>query len=161
METGQTLPAKAYLLAYDLPQEKLTEKAWLDYVVQGAALTELAVVTLLRVVFTFVAGSRKPWITSGLVSRSFTGVSAGTRAQSGTKAYCWAISRTVTESSGSTAVPRLLSANSPPRCKVSGSIVSTLLGGCSALLAPVATMTAIMTPSMPSMIATHRSPALL
>jgi hypothetical protein len=31
-----------------------------------------------------------------------------------------------------------------------------LLGGCSAWLAPVVTITAIITPSMPSMIATQR-----
>ena len=35
------MPGKAYLLAYDLPKEKLTERAWLDYVVQGAALAQL------------------------------------------------------------------------------------------------------------------------
>jgi hypothetical protein len=41
MNLGTTLPGKAYLLAYDLPKEKLTERAWLDYVVQGAALAQL------------------------------------------------------------------------------------------------------------------------
>src|SRR5712672_1141317 len=110
----------------------------------------------ITIVFTLVAGSRNPWITSVLVRRNFTGVSTRTFAQSGTNAYCSAISRTVTEPSGSTAVPRLLSTNSPPRCKVVGSIVSTLLGGLSAWVAPVTTMIAIMTASIPSMTATQR-----
>src|SRR5258707_5384740 len=88
--------------------------------------------------------------------RNFTGVSTGTREQSGTKAYCSATSRTVTEPSGSAAVPRLLSANSPPRCRVVGSMVSTLLGGCSAWVIPVTTMIAIITPSIESTTASHR-----
>src|SRR5712664_3914993 len=50
-----------------------------------------------------------------LVSRNRTGVSAGTRTQWGTKSNCTAMSRTVTEPSGSKAVPRLLSTNSPFR----------------------------------------------
>jgi hypothetical protein len=41
MNSDQTLPARALLLAYDVAKEKLTEKAWLDYVVQGAALAQL------------------------------------------------------------------------------------------------------------------------
>jgi Golgi phosphoprotein 3 (GPP34) len=41
MNLAQTLPARAYLLAYDLHKQRLTDKAWLDYVVQGAALAQL------------------------------------------------------------------------------------------------------------------------
>ena len=41
------------------------------------------------------------------------------RTQCGTKSYCPAMSRTVTDPSGSAAVPRLLSTNSPCRWKVS------------------------------------------
>jgi hypothetical protein len=41
MHVDMTLPARAYLVAYDLSREKLTERAWLDYVVQGAALAQL------------------------------------------------------------------------------------------------------------------------
>src|SRR5262245_31611978 len=107
-------------------------------------------------VFTLVAGSRKPWTTSVAVRRNFTGVSTGTCVQSGTKAYCSATILTVTEPSGSTAVPRLLSANSPPRCNVVGSTVSTLLGGFSAWVTPVTTMIAIMAASMMSMVTSQR-----
>src|SRR5258706_4881420 len=88
--------------------------------------------------------------------RNFTGVSTGTCAHCGTKEYCSPIILTVTEPSGSAAVPRLLSANSPPRCKVVGSMVSTLLGGCSAWVTPVTTMMAIITASMASMMVTQR-----
>src|ERR1700719_1490322 len=102
----------------------------------------------ITIVLMLVAGSRKPWITSVLVRRNLTGVSTGTLAQSGTKAYCCAISLTVTDPSGSLAVPRLLSANSPPRCSVVGSMVSTLLGGLSAWVTPVTTIITIMTASM-------------
>src|SRR5215471_8002529 len=109
----------------------------------------------ITIVFTLVAGSRKPWMTSVLVRRNFTGVSTGTCRQSGTKPYCCAISRTVTEPSGSTAVPRLLSANSPPRCNVVGSTVSTLLGGLSAWVTPVTTMIVIMITSIVAMTASH------
>src|SRR6516164_6480750 len=96
-------------------------------------------------------------MTSVLVMRNFTGVSAGTCAQFGTKEYCSPIILTVTEPSGSPAVPRLLSANSPPRCRVMGSMVSTLLGGCSAWRAPVTTMIAIITPSIDRTTVNHRS----
>jgi hypothetical protein len=41
MDTGQKLPARMYLLAYDLDKDKPSGRAWLDYLVQGAALTEL------------------------------------------------------------------------------------------------------------------------
>jgi len=41
MDTGQRLPARMYLLAYDLDKDKPSGRAWLDYLVQGAALTEL------------------------------------------------------------------------------------------------------------------------
>src|SRR5262249_46658695 len=80
-------------------------------------------------VLTLVDGNRKPWITSALVRRNFTGVSTATLVQYGVNPYCPAIRRTVREPSGSCAVPRLLSANSPPRCNAVGSMVSTLLGG--------------------------------
>ncbi|HUL27687.1 MAG TPA: GPP34 family phosphoprotein [Streptosporangiaceae bacterium] len=41
MDTGQTLPARMYLLAYDLGRDKPSGRPWLGYAVQGAALTEL------------------------------------------------------------------------------------------------------------------------
>ena len=41
MDTGQKLPARMYRLAYDLDKDKPSGRAWLDYLVQGAALTEL------------------------------------------------------------------------------------------------------------------------
>lgn len=41
MDTGQKLPARMYQLAYDLDKDKASGRAWLDYLVQGAALTEL------------------------------------------------------------------------------------------------------------------------
>jgi hypothetical protein len=41
MDTGQKLPARMYLLAYDLDKDKASGRGWLDYLVQGAALTEL------------------------------------------------------------------------------------------------------------------------
>src|SRR6516162_5165663 len=103
-------------------------------------------------VLMLVSGSRKPCTTSALVRRNFTGVCAGTTAQWGTKSYCSPMSRTVAEPSGSIAVPRLLSANSPPRCKVRGSTTSTLLDGCSAPATPVTTMTAIITTSIAATI---------
>ena len=40
-------------------------------------------------------------------------MSAGTSMHCGVKEYCWPIARTVTEPSGSSALPRLLSMNSP------------------------------------------------
>src|SRR6266404_8122768 len=88
--------------------------------------------------------------------RNFTGVSTGTCAHCGTKEYCSPIILTVTEPSGSAAVPRLLSANSPPRCRVGVSMVSTLLGGCSARVAPVTTMIATITASIASTTVSHR-----
>src|ERR1700756_3544305 len=88
--------------------------------------------------------------------RNFTGVSTGTCAHCGTKEYCSPIILTVTEPSGSAAVPRLLSANSPPRCKVVGSIVSTLLGGLSAWVTPVTTTMTIMTASIAAIRTSQR-----
>ncbi len=41
MDTVQTLPARMYLLAYDLGSDGPSDKAWLDYVVRGAALAQL------------------------------------------------------------------------------------------------------------------------
>src|SRR5262245_22711685 len=96
-------------------------------------------------------------MTSVLVMRNFTGVSTGTRAQIGTNEYCKATILTVTDPSGYAAVPRLLWAHSPPRCRVVGLMVSTLLGGCSAWRAPVTTMIAIITPSIDNMMPNHRS----
>src|SRR5271156_3113652 len=104
------------------------------------------------IVLTLVSGSRKPCTTSALVSRNFTGVSTGTLTQCGTKSYCSPMSRTVAEPSGSIAVPRLLSTNSPPRWSVSGSITSTLLDGCNPPATPVMTMTVIITTSIAAMI---------
>src|SRR5262245_12269587 len=108
------------------------------------------------IVLTLVDGSRKPWITSVLVKRNFTGVSTATFVQSGANPNCPAINRTVCEPSRSCAVPRLLSANSPPRCNVVGSIVSTLLGGEIAWVMPVSTTTAIITISIATMTASQR-----
>jgi len=45
----------------------------------------------------FVLWTKKPWVTSALVSRKRTGVEAGTTAQCGTNIYCSAIMRTVIE----------------------------------------------------------------
>ena len=64
------------------------------------------------------------WIMGNVI-----GVSVGTRMQEGVKEYCWPMARTVTAPSGSIALPRLLSMNSPPRCRVRGSAVSTRLCG--------------------------------
>src|ERR1700730_10231295 len=64
--------------------------------------------------------------------------------------------RTVTDPSGSTAVPRLLSTNSPWRCSVVGSMTSTLLEGCIASMTPLKTMIAIMTTSIAAMIMNQR-----
>src|SRR3954453_10616094 len=72
-----------------------------------------------------VCAIRKPWTTSALVARNVTGVSAGTSTHAGVNEYCWPMARTVTEPSGSTALPRLDSTNSPPRWSVLGSAVST------------------------------------
>jgi len=47
MDTGQTLPARMYLLAYDLGRDKPSGRSWLGYAVQGAALTELLAAGLL------------------------------------------------------------------------------------------------------------------
>jgi len=41
MDTLQGLPARMYLLAYDLDSDKPSDKEWLDYVVSGAALAQL------------------------------------------------------------------------------------------------------------------------
>jgi Golgi phosphoprotein 3 (GPP34) len=37
----RTWPANMYLLAYDLQKDRLSQRAWLDYLVRGAALAEL------------------------------------------------------------------------------------------------------------------------
>jgi hypothetical protein len=36
MNIELTLPAKIYLLAYDLRKDRLSEEAWLDYLVRGS-----------------------------------------------------------------------------------------------------------------------------
>src|SRR5271167_708288 len=64
--------------------------------------------------------------------------------------------RTVAVPSGSRAVPRLLSTNSPWRWSDCGSTISTLLDGCNAPAIPVTTMIAIMTPSMAAITASQR-----
>src|ERR1700758_2743554 len=110
----------------------------------------------ITIVLTLVEGSKNPWITSGAVRRNLTGVSTGTCAPPGPNAYCSATILTVTAPSGSAAVPRLLSTNSPPRCSVVGSMVSTLLGGLSAWVTPVTTMTTIMTASIVAMRTSQR-----
>src|SRR3954469_9518450 len=68
-----------------------------------------------------VCAIRNPWTTSALVARNVTGVSAGTSMHCGVNEYCWPMARTVTEPSGSTALPRLDSTNSPARWSVLGS----------------------------------------
>ena len=35
MDTGQKLPARMYLLAYDLDKDKPSGRAWLDYLVRA------------------------------------------------------------------------------------------------------------------------------
>src|SRR5271154_3592789 len=99
----------------------------------------------------FVLWTKKPCVTSALVKRKRTRVAAGTTAHWGTNIYCSAIKRTLIEPSGSTAEPRLLSTNSPSRCRVAGLIVSTSLKGCNICETPVSTITASITPSMPAM----------
>ena len=76
-------------------------------------------------VLMLVPSIRRPWTTSALVARKVIGVSAGTTMHCGVNEYCCPIARTVTEPSASTALPRLLSTNSPERCSVLGSAVST------------------------------------
>ena len=78
---------------------------------------------------TLVPAIRKPCTTSGLVTRKTTGVSVGTTMHGGTKEYCCAITRTTAEPSACIAVPRLASMNSPDRCSVLASMVSTFDGG--------------------------------
>jgi hypothetical protein len=41
VDTPHTWPASMYLLAYDLQKDRLSQRAWLDYLVRGAALGEL------------------------------------------------------------------------------------------------------------------------
>src|SRR5271165_2390944 len=108
----------------------------------------------------FVLCTKKPCTTSALVSRKRTGVEAGRTTHCGTNIYCSAIMRTVIEPSGSTAEPRLLSTNSPWRCKVAGLMVSTSLKGCSICETPVSTITASITPSMPAMPKSQRRSVL-
>src|SRR5271167_897484 len=66
------------------------------------------------------------------------------------------IIRTVAVPSGSRAVPRLLSTNSPWRWSDCGSTISTLLEGCNEPAIPVTTMIAIMTPSMAAITTSQR-----
>src|ERR1700722_8053105 len=63
-----------------------------------------------------VPSIKRPCTTSALVARNLIGVSDGTMTHCGVKEYCCPIARTVTEPSASTALPRLLSTNSPERC---------------------------------------------
>src|ERR1700686_1033468 len=60
------------------------------------------------------------WTTSALVIRTRMETPVGTTTQCGTKRYCSAIILTVTPPSGSSVGPRLLSTNSPRRCRVCG-----------------------------------------
>src|SRR5271168_399123 len=108
----------------------------------------------------FVLWTKKPCVTSALVKRKRTRVAAGTTAHWGTNMYCCAIKRTVIEPSGSTAEPRLLSTNSPWRCKVAGLMVSTSLKGCNICETPVSTITASITPSMAAMTNNQRRSVL-
>src|SRR5258708_19862951 len=95
-------------------------------------------------------------MTSGLVRRKRTGAAAGTRTHCGTNTYCSARMRTVIEPSGSTAVPRLLSTNSPCRCKVAGLMVSTSLRGFIICVRPVNTTTASIKPRTVAMVKSQR-----
>src|SRR5208337_1933389 len=99
-------------------------------------------------------------MTSGLVMRTVTGRPCGTGTQRGTKANCAAIIRTVTEPSGLTRAPRLLSANSLFWPSVVGSIVSTWLGGCIAITKLETTMTRMMAATEAITTAAQRSSVL-
>src|SRR5690606_17580672 len=76
------------------------------------------------------------------------------------KANWVATIRVTTAPSGPTRVPRLLSTNSPSRWIVVGSIVSTLLGGCSSIVALEKTMTAMMIALAAATTALHLSSVL-
>ena len=108
------------------------------------------------ITFALVLATTKPWIASVLVPRKVTGIPAGTSRHAGWKEYCWAMRRTTTLPSAPTLVPRLPSTNSPLRCSVRGSIVSTRDGGIAAQCRPVTTIT---TTSEPMTSATTMRPA--
>src|SRR5205085_8552341 len=97
----------------------------------------------ISIVFALVVPTTKPWIASVLVPRKVTGRSAGTTMHGGMNEYCCATRRTVTLPSTPTAVPRLLSTNSPARCSVRGSMVSTRDGGIEDQCNPVTIITMI------------------
>src|SRR6478752_2669869 len=94
----------------------------------------------ISIVLAFVVPTTKPWMVSVLVPRNVTGTPAGTTMHCGWNEYCCAIRRTVTLPSAPTLVPRLLSTNSPFRCNVLTSTVSTRDGGIAAQCRPVKTI---------------------
>src|SRR5580704_228777 len=99
--------------------------------------------------------TRKPCTTSALVARNVMGVSVGTSRHCGVNEYCCATMRTVTEPSASTALPRLLSINSPLTLSVSGRIVSTREGGIIAQWRPVKITIATSTLTMITITVAH------
>ena len=96
----------------------------------------------ISIVLALVVPTTKPWIVSVLVPRNVTGTPAGTTMHCGWNEYCCAIRRTVTLPSAPTLVPRLLSTNSPFRCSVLTSTVSTRDGGIADQCRPVKTIIA-------------------
>ena len=94
----------------------------------------------MSMVLALVVPTTKPWMASVAVPRKVTGISAGTTMHCGSNEYCCAISRTMTLPSASSVVPRLLSTNSPERCSVFTSMVSTREGGMAAQCRPVTTI---------------------
>src|ERR1700722_6974876 len=99
---------------------------------------------------------RKPWTTSALVALKLIGVSVGTRMHCGVNENCWPMARTVTEPSSSTALPRMLSTNSPEMCSVCGFAVSTRACGMVARWMPAKIAIPISRPTMPADMMTHR-----
>src|SRR5665213_3141062 len=99
---------------------------------------------------------RKPWTTSALVALKLTGVPVGTRMHCGVNENCWPTARTVTEPSASTALPRLLSMNSPEMCSVCGSAVSTQACGIVARWIPAKIAMPTSRPTTPADRMVHR-----
>src|SRR5436190_2487070 len=113
------------------------------------------------IVLALVRPTTKPWIVSVAVPRNVTGTPAGTTMHCGWKEYCCAISRTVTLPSAPTLVPRLLSTNSPFRCSVLTSTVSTREGGIADQCRPVTTIMATSSTAMPMTIQAQRRSAAI
>src|SRR3984893_11806291 len=99
---------------------------------------------------------RKPWTTSALVALKLMRVPVGTRMHCGVNENCCPIARTVTEPSASTALPRLLSTNSPEMCSVCGFAVSTQACGIVARWMPAKIAMPISKPTIPADMIVHR-----